>query len=83
MLFDRITEAHEAIRPQVHVTPLERSVSLSRAFGCEILLKAEHLHPTGSFKLRGATNKVRLLDAEARSRGMSRSMSQARQPRRR
>lgn len=70
MLFRRIMEAHEAIRPKVQVTPLERSASLSQALGCEVLLKAEHLHPTGSFKLRGATNKIRLLDTQARRRGV-------------
>ena len=69
-LFTRILEAHTQIRPRVRPTPLERSAQLSQALGCEVLLKAEHLHPTGSFKLRGATNKIRLLDAEARRRGV-------------
>lgn len=69
-LFERITQAHAAIRPQVPMTPLERSSSLSAELGCEILLKAEHLQPTGSFKLRGATNKIRLLDEAARRRGV-------------
>ena len=70
MLFRQIMEAHEAIRPRVQVTPLRRSAALSLALGCDVLLKAEHLHPTGSFKLRGATNKIRLLDEAARSRGV-------------
>jgi threonine dehydratase len=69
-LFDRILEAHAAIRPQVPVTPLERSAVLSAELGCEVLLKCEHLQPTGSFKLRGATNKIRLLDAAARRAGI-------------
>jgi threonine dehydratase len=63
-LIDRIREAHAAIRPHVMVSPLERSAGLSAALGCEVLLKADHLQPTGSFKLRGATNKVRLLAGE-------------------
>ena len=70
MLFSRIMEAHTAIRPTVQVTPLEHSPGLSHALGCTVLLKAEHLHPTGSFKLRGATNKVRLLDPAARRQGV-------------
>jgi threonine dehydratase len=70
MLFDRIREAHEFIRPQVQITPLERSAGLSAALSCEVFLKAEHLHPTGSFKLRGATNKIRLLDPDTRRRGI-------------
>jgi len=60
-LIDRIREAHEAIRPLVLVSPLERSAALSAALGCEVLLKCDHLQPTGSFKLRGATNNARLL----------------------
>jgi threonine dehydratase len=70
MLFSQIMEAHTAIRPTVQFTPLERSSGLSQALGCEVLLKAEHLHPTGSFKLRGATNKIRLLNPTARGRGV-------------
>jgi threonine dehydratase len=69
-LFDRIAEADAGIRPQVPVTPLERSVGLSAALGCEVLLKCEHLQPTGSFKVRGAANKIRLLDAAARRAGV-------------
>jgi threonine dehydratase len=69
-LFDRILQAHAAIRPQVAVTPLERSHALSAAIGCEVLLKAEHLQPTGSFKIRGATNKIRVLGDAARGTGV-------------
>jgi threonine dehydratase len=35
---------------------------LSKMSGCEVYLKCEHLQHTGSFKFRGATNKIRLLD---------------------
>jgi len=69
-LFDRILLAHSAIRPQVSVTPLERSRALSAALGCNVLLKAEHLQPTGSFKIRGATNKIHVLGETARSTGV-------------
>jgi threonine dehydratase len=71
LLFDRIAQAHVAIRPQVPVSPLQPSVPLSAAFGCNVLLKSEHLQPTGSFKIRGATNKIRLLDAAARRAGVT------------
>jgi threonine dehydratase len=60
-LIDRIEAAHRGIRPHVLITPLERSAILSSKLDCEVLLKADHLQPTGSFKLRGATNKVRLI----------------------
>jgi threonine dehydratase len=35
-----------------------------------VLLKCEHLQPTGSFKVRGAANKVRVLDEAARRAGV-------------
>lgn len=60
-LYQDILEAHRAIRPQVAVTPLQHSSILSAAFGCNVLLKHESMQPTGSFKLRGATNKIRRL----------------------
>lgn len=70
-LFDRIMAAHRAIRPQVPVTPLERSAVLSAALGCEVLLKAEHLQPSGAFKLRGATNRISTLSEAERRRGVT------------
>lgn len=69
-LFDAIQEAHQALRPQVRVTPLEYSPLLSQHSGCEIYLKCEHLQHTGSFKFRGASNKLRLLTNEQRHRGV-------------
>jgi threonine dehydratase len=69
-LFKHIEEAHRAIRPQVSVTPLAFSPMLSKATGCDVYLKCEHLQHTGSFKFRGATNKLRLLHADARRNGV-------------
>ena len=69
-LFERIVDAAAGIRPQVPVSPLEASAPLSAALGCEVLLKCEHLQPTGSFKVRGSANKVRLLDEAARRAGV-------------
>ena len=69
-LYDEIVQANKAIRPQVPVTPLERSHALSAALGCEAWLKCEHLQPTGSFKVRGAANKIRGLSAEALRAGV-------------
>ena len=69
-LFENILEAHRAIRPQVAVTPLERSGILSTVFGCNVLLKHEQMQPTGSFKIRGATNKVGHLDRRSRAAGV-------------
>jgi threonine dehydratase len=69
-LFDRILEADVGIRPQVPVSPLDVSPALSAALGCQVLLKCEHLQPTGSFKVRGAANKVHMLDDTARRAGV-------------
>lgn len=48
----------------VRETPIERSRSLSDLSGAEVHLKMEHLQRTGSFKTRGAYNKLKLLAAE-------------------
>ncbi|HEY7181570.1 MAG TPA: threonine/serine dehydratase [Blastocatellia bacterium] len=59
-----ITEAESRVRPLVRETPVDRSLHLSRLGNCDVYLKLEHLQHTGSFKLRGATNKVLSLDEE-------------------
>src|SRR3546814_11183314 len=63
--FARIEEADRGIRPQVIETPLDRSRMLSDELGADVWLKADHLQPTGNFKISGETNKIRTLtDAE-------------------
>src|ERR1700744_6081259 len=69
-LFDSIIRAHAAIRPHVSTSPLQRSGPLSARLGCEVLLKCEHLQPLGSFKIRGATNKISVLGDEAKRKGV-------------
>ncbi len=51
-------------------TPLETSGEFSDRTGADFLLKGEHLQRTGSFKMRGAMNKVLCLDERARKRGI-------------
>jgi threonine dehydratase len=46
------------------VTPVYRSETLSQLFGREVHLKAENLQRTGSFKIRGAYNRISTLDAD-------------------
>lgn len=55
---------------RVRRTPVERSPKLSAELGADVHLKLENLQRTGSFKLRGATNKLLLLDAATRARGV-------------
>ncbi|MBI5182460.1 MAG: threonine ammonia-lyase [Nitrospirae bacterium] len=53
-----IQQTLKLISPYIHKTPLIFSNSFSRMFGCEVYLKAENLQKTGSFKVRGAFNKL-------------------------
>jgi threonine dehydratase len=69
-LFGAIRQAHTALRPEVAVTPLAYSPRLSALSGLELYLKCEHLQHTGSFKYRGASNKVRLLTEHQRQQGV-------------
>jgi len=67
---ERIAEARRRGAGSVKVTPLDYSTTFSRLCGHEIHLKLENLQKTGSFKTRGALNKIQLLDAAARARGV-------------
>ena len=69
-LADDVVRAAARIRPHVRETPLFDSPSLGVATGAEVLLKLEGLQRTGSFKLRGAMNRLLLLDAADRGRGV-------------
>jgi len=53
-----IKNAAETIRDFMHKTPLIHSNSFSAMTGAEVYLKAENLQKTGSFKVRGAFNKL-------------------------
>lgn len=53
-----VQAARERIKDITYVTPILRSEQLSHLCGNEIYLKSEHLQKTGSFKIRGAANKV-------------------------
>jgi len=52
------------------VTPVYRSETLSRTCGREVHLKAENLQRTGSFKVRGAYNRISTLTDEQRASGV-------------
>ncbi|MBI4409028.1 MAG: pyridoxal-phosphate dependent enzyme [Gemmatimonadetes bacterium] len=67
---DDIRNAQETIAGRVHRTPLFSSRSLSEEVGAPVFLKAESLQKTGSFKVRGALNRVRRLGADERARGV-------------
>jgi threonine dehydratase len=52
------------------VTPVYSSETLSRLAGRDVHLKAENLQRTGSFKIRGAVNKLATLDEHERAAGV-------------
>lgn len=57
-----IQKAEKRLEGTVHHTPLERSETFSRQTGGDVYLKCENLQKTGSFKVRGALNKISKLD---------------------
>lgn len=61
---DNISAAMLRVRPFVHRTPLVYSSSFSRMTGAEVYLKVESLQKTGSFKVRGAVNKMLGIEAD-------------------
>src|SRR5213594_3689300 len=67
---DDVRRAYERIRAHVLRTPLHGSQTLSRMVGGEIHLKCENLQKTGSFKARGALNRILQLEASERRRGV-------------
>jgi threonine dehydratase len=67
---DDIHAAAAALEGQVARTPTIAAPQLSGILGCEIFLKLETLQRTGSFKDRGAYNKLRSLGKAERKRGV-------------
>ena len=65
--FANVEWAREAGAQIVHQTPVFGSRWLSEATGAPVLLKAENLQRTGSFKIRGATAKLASLGGAARA----------------
>lgn len=62
--------AADRIGPYIRETPLEPSPFLSRETGADVHLKLECVQVTGSFKARGALNKLLSLGAAGRARGV-------------
>lgn len=62
--------ARSRIAPYVLRTPLTHSPLLSEQAGCDLWLKQENRQHTGSFKPRGAINKILSLNAEELARGI-------------
>ena len=65
-----IREAHARIADGIVRTPCHRSAGLSALLGAEIYLKLETLQRSGSFKDRGALNRLLQLSEDERKRGV-------------
>lgn len=65
-----VEDAREHLRGVVRETPLQFHKGLSDKFGAKIYLKREDLQVVRSYKLRGAYNRMRLLNASERKRGV-------------
>ncbi len=71
MITDRnVDAAYQRIKRDIVRTPLEYSSPISRLTGARVFIKWEADQVTGSFKFRGALNKLRTLSAAARRAGV-------------
>jgi threonine dehydratase len=68
--FSDIEAARHRIRDAVYLSPCAHSRVLSAMTDTQLYLKLENLQMTGSFKERGACNKLELLSADERARGV-------------
>ena len=65
-----VEQARARLAGIARVTPVVRSETFSRLAGRDVWLKAENLQRTGSFKVRGAVNRVAALADDERARGV-------------
>jgi len=70
MMPERIEEARRRLAGIIRPTPLIRSETLDRIVGAHVLLKPENLQKTGSFKIRGAYNRLMTLTDDQKSHGV-------------
>ena len=70
-----IVAAHDRIAPFIHRTPVLTNNSLNELSGAELYFKCENFQKAGSFKIRGATNTVELLNQDELDRGIATTSS--------
>lgn len=68
--FNDIKEAYEILKPIVKRTALEKSKTFTKMTKTNVYLKLENLQTTGSFKIRGAYNKIYHLSKKEREKGV-------------
>ncbi len=67
---DDILAAQRRLAGVIHATPLIHSATLSRMLDADVRIKPENLQKTGSFKIRGAYNRVATLSDDEKARGV-------------
>ena len=67
---DDVRAAQATVRQTARMTPLDSARFLQQYVGSPVFLKAENLQRTGSYKLRGATNRLSKLSEAERARGV-------------
>jgi threonine dehydratase len=68
--FSDIIRAQSRLKGIVKVTPLEHTKSFSAMSGANVYMKLENMQSTGSFKVRGAYNKISCIDKKDLERGV-------------
>jgi threonine dehydratase len=67
---EQVEQARLRLRNIAKLTPLIRSATLDRMLAAEVWIKPENLQKTGSFKIRGAYNRIVALRPEEAARGV-------------
>lgn len=70
LTINEIIEAQKTLQGKVKRTPLNHSSTFSKMTGCDVYLKHENLQKAGSFKVRGAYNKIAHLEETRRKKGV-------------
>lgn len=68
--FQEIQKATQLLKNKIKRTPLEYSRTFSEMASCDVYLKLENFQTTGSFKVRGAYNKIHHLSAAEKAKGV-------------
>eukprot|EP00039_Didymoeca_costata_P008831 m.117395 g.117395 ORF g.117395 m.117395 type:complete len:142 (+) comp14250_c0_seq3:35-460(+) len=68
--YDDVVQAARRMRGRLHKTQVAESLALNNLCGARVLVKCEALQRTGTFKFRGALNRILRLSAAEREAGV-------------